>query len=149
MVFAYPQDEPFEVENLNKWLTMTTLKKSAETDLRAKDFKIRQRDPTIYENFLEKTIKADRGTFNDVILHEDADSVLFIYSTENANYVQRKAAFQFNLVVEALSNEAWKIVGDRMNFYSYDAYEHAFPKGIPSLSSPPQDTRAMHIVSEE
>ena len=72
-------------------------------------------------------------------MREDADSVLFIYSTENVNYIQRKAAFQFNIVVETLSNEALygPIIGSKINFYSYDAYEHAFPKGIPFLSSPP------------
>jgi len=40
---------------------------------------------------LEKTIVADRQMIDDVILREDADSVLFVYSTENVNYVQRKA----------------------------------------------------------
>ena len=49
---------------------------------------------------------------------------MFIYSTENVNYVQRKAAFAFNLVVETLSNDALYpgLVGDKLKFYSYDAY---------------------------
>lgn len=80
----------------------------------------RQRDPTLYENFLEKTIIADRDTFDNVILREDADSVLFIYSSENTNYIQRKVCYQFNLVAETLSKDPK--VGDKVKFYSYDAY---------------------------
>jgi len=58
-----------------------------------KDFLKRQRDPTIYENFLERTIIANRDVIDYSILREERDSILFIYSTENVNYVQRKAAF--------------------------------------------------------
>ena len=61
---------------------------------------------------------------------------MFVYSTENVNYVQRKAAFQFNLLIETLQNYPG-IVGEKLTFYSYDAYQHAFPKGIPYLTSPP------------
>ena len=110
-----------------------------------RDHIVRQRDPTIYENFLEKTIVADRKMFTDVILSEDSDSVVFLYSTENVNYIQRKAAYQFNLAAETILNT--DKVGDKIKFYSYDAYQHTFPKGIPFLSAPPQDTRGTEIVS--
>ena len=58
------------------------------------------------------------------ILREDADSIVFFYSTENVNYLQRKAAHQFNLVIETLSSEVLygDMVGHKLNFYSYDAY---------------------------
>ena len=52
------------------------------------------------EFFLEKSISADRNYFDDVILKEDADSIVLFYSTENVNYAQRKACFQYNLVIE-------------------------------------------------
>ena len=83
--------------------------------------------------------------FTDVILSEDSDSVVFLYSTENVNYIQRKAAYQFNLAAETILNT--DKVGDKIKFYSYDAYQHTFPKGIPFLSAPPQDTRGTEIVS--
>jgi len=76
------------------------LRKAEETELRSTDFTKRQRDPTLAEFFLEKTIHADRKMFDEVILSEDADSIVFMYSTENVNYVQRKACFQYNLVIE-------------------------------------------------
>lgn len=65
--------------------------------------------------------------------------------------MQRKAAFQYNLLVETLSNEALYpgLVGEQLAFYSYDAYVNAFPKGIPFLSSPPQDRDGSMYVSEE
>ena len=134
--FAFPQNTPFEKERMVQWLTNVSLKKSQEDDeLKATDFKKRQRDPTLYEHFLDKTIIADRDTFNNVILREDADSIMFIYSSENVNYLQRKVSYQFNLVAETLSKDPK--VGDKVKFYSYDAYQHAFPRGIPYLSSPP------------
>ena len=127
------------------------MKKTAETELRSTDFAKRQRDPTIQEYYLEKTIVADRQMFDDVILREDADSILFVYSTENVNYVQRKACHQFNLVVETLSNEVLygDLVGHKLKLYSLDAYQHGFPKGIPYGQSPPQDTTGVHIASDE
>ena len=86
--FAYPQNSPFEKERMIQWLTNVALKKSQDDDdLKATDFKKRQRDPTLYEHFLEKTIIADRNTFDNVILSEDADSVMFVYSSENVNYM--------------------------------------------------------------
>ena len=100
--FAYPQDSPFEKELMIQWLKNVSLKKAQETDLRTTEFAKRQRDPTIYENFLEKTIIADRNTFDNEILREDDDSVMFIYSSENTNYIQRKVSYQFNLVAETL-----------------------------------------------
>ena len=107
-----------------RWLKQVSLKKTQETELRATDFTKRQRDPTMAQFFLEKPLTADRSVFDDVILKEDADSVVFFYSTENVNYAQRKACFQFNLVVEQLSNEAiyGDMVGRLVKFYSYDAY---------------------------
>lgn len=146
--FAYPKEKPFERERITKWLTQVTLKKSQKDDeLVSKDFSKRVRDPTIYDNFLEKTISAERDTFNDEILFEDADSVMFIYSTENVNYVQRKAAHQFNMVAEMLSKDS--SLSGKIKFYSYDAYQHSFPKGIAYLGSPPQDTTGTLITSEE
>ena len=68
--------------------------------MRSTDFAKRQRDPTMAEFFLEKSINAERKMFDEVILTEDADSIMFIYSTENVNYAQRKACFQYNLVIE-------------------------------------------------
>ena len=97
------------------------MKKSQnDEELVSKDFSKRVRDPTIYENFLEKTISAKKDTFIDEILFEDADSVMFIYSTENVNYVQRKAAHQFNMVAEMLSKDS--SLSGKIRFYSYDAY---------------------------
>ena len=84
------------------------------------DYSKKVRDPTIYDNFLEKTIVADRDLFNSQILIEDADSVVFVYSTENVNYVQRKAAHQFNLVAETISKDV--SIAHKIKFYSYDAY---------------------------
>jgi len=151
VIFAYPRDEPFEIENLTRWLSQVSLSKSKETELRTTDFVKRQRDPTMAEFFLDKTIKADHAMFEEVILREDADSIMFIYSTENVNYVQRKACFQFNLVIEQLSNEAMygDMVGRLLKFYSYDAYQYGFPKGIPYGKSPPQDKRGIHIHTDE
>lgn len=122
--FAYPRKEPFKRENLDKWLRQLSLKKTEETELRSTDFAKRIRDPTMYENFLERSIVATREVFDNQILTEDVDSIVFIYSTENVNYVQRKQCFQFNLVIETLSNEAiyGDMVGDKLKFYSYDAY---------------------------
>ena len=96
---------------------------------------------------MEKTISADRDTFNDEILFEDADSVMFIYSTENVNYVQRKAAHQFNMVAEMLSKDS--SLSGKIKFYSYDAYQHSFPKGITYLGPPPQDTTGTLVASEQ
>lgn len=151
IVYAFPRNEPFEKENLLRWIQQVQMKKTAETELRSTDFAKRQRDPTIQEYYLEKTIVADRQMFDDVILREDADSILFVYSTENVNYVQRKACHQFNLVVETLSNEVLygDMVGHKLKFYSLDAYQHGFPKGIPYGQSPPQDTTGVHIASDE
>ena len=59
-MYAYPRDEPFEKEKLSNWLNQVSLKKAKESDLRTTDFKQRQRDPTLYENFLERSIVADR-----------------------------------------------------------------------------------------
>lgn len=139
IVYAYPQGESFDKEKISHWLHEISLRKTAESDKVVKDFAVRQRDPTIQEHFLDKTIVADRDFFYNTILTEERDSILFIYSTENVNYVQRKAAFQFNLLIETLSNEELYpgLVGNKLRFYSYDAYVNAFPKGIPFLSSPP------------
>mmetsp|Transcript_25747 Transcript_25747/g.34408 ORF Transcript_25747/g.34408 Transcript_25747/m.34408 type:complete len:106 (-) Transcript_25747:326-643(-) len=103
------------------------------------------------EFFLDKTIQADRKIFDEVILREDADSIVFVYSSENVNYVQRKACFQYSLVVDTLSNEAQygDMVGRLLKFYSYDAYQHGFPKGVPFGNSPPQDTRGTMVLSDE
>ena len=38
------------------------------------------------------------------MIKEDTDSIVLFYSTENVNYVQRKACFQYNLVIETLSD---------------------------------------------
>ena len=81
--------------------------------------------------------EATRETFNKVILVEDADSFVFLYTTENVNYAQRKIAFQANLVAETLQNH--ENVGDKVKFYSYDVAQHGFPKGIPNLTIPVQD----------
>jgi len=62
--FAYPRKEPFKRENLNRWFNQVSLRKAAETELRPTDFAKRQRDPTIYENFLERTISATREMFD-------------------------------------------------------------------------------------
>lgn len=70
-----------------------------------------------------------------MILREDADSVVLVYSSENTNYIQRKVSYQFNLVAETFKKES--SVGEKIKFYSYDAYLHAFPKGIPYMSPPP------------
>ena len=71
------------------------------------------------------------------MMKEEADSVVFFYSTENVNYLQRKIAFQYNLAAELLSKE--ELVGDKVRFYAYDAYKHGFPVGIPKRSGPPED----------
>ena len=151
IVYAYPQQEPFEKENLIRWLDAVKLQKTAETDMLATDFAKRQRDPTIQDNFLDKAIKADKSVFEKTILREDADSIVFFYSTENVNYVQRKAANQFNLVIETLSSEALygDMVGHKLKFYSYDVYSQGFPKGIPFGKSPPQDTTGVHVHTDE
>ena len=65
IVFAYPKDQQFEQERIVKWLKEVSLKKTAEGDMVVKDFTKRQRDPTIYDNFLERTIKADRDVFEN------------------------------------------------------------------------------------
>ena len=36
---------------------------------------------------------ADRDTFDNVILRENKDTVVFFYSTKNINYYQRKEAY--------------------------------------------------------
>ena len=41
------------------------------------------------------------------------------------------------------------MVGRLLKFYSYDAYVHGFPRGVPYGKSPPQDLRGIHIASEE
>ena len=117
------------------------MKKAAESELRTTDFTQRQRDPTLFEYFLERSIPADRDIFTDVILTEDADSVVLLYSTEVVNYVQRKVAFNYNLVIETLSNEALygDMVGSKLKFYAYNAYQYGFPKGIPYSKAPPED----------
>ena len=38
IIYAYPKQEPFEKENLLRWLEAVKLKKTAETDMRVKDF---------------------------------------------------------------------------------------------------------------
>ena len=75
--------------------------------------------------------------FDDVILQEDADSVVFFYSTENINYYQRREAFQVNLVAKTL--KAIPKVEDKINFYSYDVTLNGMPNGIPNMGAPPHD----------
>jgi len=74
-----------------------------------------------------------------------------VYSTENVNYAQRKACFQYNLVIETLSNEAkfGDMVGQKLKFYAYDAYQQGFPKGIPTERAPPHDINGRKVASEE
>lgn len=40
IVYAYPREEPFETEKITNWLTRVSMKKSAESELRATDFKV-------------------------------------------------------------------------------------------------------------
>ena len=78
--------------------------------------------------------------FDDVILKEEADSVVFFYSTENINYYQRTEAFQVNLVAQTLK-EIPK-VAEKINFYSYDVTVNGMPNGIPDdMSVPPHDVK--------
>ena len=151
IIYSYPQGEPFDKESVRRWFNQISLKKTAESDMVQTDFAKRQRDPTLAEFFLNKPINIDRKTFQEVVLREDADSLVLFYTTENINYVQRKACYQYNLVAETFADEA--LYGDTvprlLKFYAYDSYLHGFPKGVPYGKSPPHDTRGTEIVSDE
>lgn len=89
VIFAYPRGEPFDKISLRAWLNEISSKKAQESERVTADFAKSQGDPTLYEFYLDKTIKADRKTFEEVVLREDTDSVVLFYSTENVNYLQR------------------------------------------------------------
>ena len=77
--------------------------------------------------------------FDDVILKEDADSLVLFYSTENINYLQRTEAFQVNLVAQTL--KAIPKVKEKINFYSYDVNVNGIPNGIPNMKALPHDVK--------
>ena len=80
---------------------------------------------------------ADRYTFDNVILFENKDTVVFFYSTTNINYYQRKEAYQVNLAAKMLSQD--KKLENKIKFYSYDVATHGIPFGIPELKDPPAE----------
>ena len=117
-------------------MTDISLKKSDnDAELTTVEIAQNQKDFTIYKSFLERSIDIDLEGLYSTVLKEDADSVIFLYSTENVNYLQRKIAFQYNLAVDTLLKD--ERVNDKIHFYAYDAYKYGFPKGIPKRSGPP------------
>ena len=50
-------------------------------------------DTTIAEYYLEWLTTANKDMFENFIVTEEADSVVFFYTTEFINYYQRKEAF--------------------------------------------------------
>merc|ERR1712060_302897 len=57
---AYPENEPFEKEKIVDWLKHAIRKESEENpEMVTKDFAKMSRDPTIYESFLENTVKSN------------------------------------------------------------------------------------------
>lgn len=135
VVFNYPRGQPFERELMEKWLRSVHKGKhyeqNFEGDTHIKDFAKTLSDVTLQDFFLSDTLIADRKIFNDEITREEVDSVVMFYSSENINYLQRKACYQFNMLAAILSSENYgNLVPDKLKFYSFDANIHSFPKGI-------------------
>jgi hypothetical protein len=131
---AYPRYDPHDTESIEQWLKQVSVKKNLEAMHKTTNFAFQMKDTTIEKYFLSKTIKADRDIFDTQIIREDQDAVVLLYSTENINYLQRKACFQFNLAAETLKLD--KTYGDLipnyLKFYAYDTNLHGFPKGLPA-----------------
>ena len=89
VVWNYPRGQAFEKELLDKWLRSVHKGKLAgESDeTRVTDFAVKTGDTTIQDYFLDKTLYADRNIFKDEILKEEIDAVVFVYSSENINYL--------------------------------------------------------------
>ena len=121
-------------ENIINWLGETSKKKLDDVGPPSKI----PRDSTIYDYYLNDTIEATMEYFDNVILTEEPDSVVFFYSTEVVNYQQRVEAFQFNLVAERMPR--LRDIKNKVKFYSYDVWENGgVPFGIPHLTTPPPD----------
>ena len=59
---------------------------SKQNSLRSTEFGKIKKDTTIQGYFLDSLTETSRDYFENVILSENADSVVFFYSTENINY---------------------------------------------------------------
>ena len=117
--FAYPRGEIFTKTNLMKWLKEVTGEQAEVSEKRTIKQTEKRADLTIQKYFLNHlTELTSREHFERVVLVEDADSVVFFYSTTNINYYQRWESFQINMAAEALSNIP-RVMG-LVNFYSYD-----------------------------
>lgn len=136
--FVYPRGQPMEKELISKWLSDISQKRSDNDEsLVTTEIAQNQKDFTIYKHFLEKSIDLTMKEFYDQVLNDETDAVVFFYSTEEINYLQRKIAFQYNLAVEILSKD--ERVAGKVKFYSLDAYKYGLPRGIPARSGPPRD----------
>lgn len=109
------------------------------------------KDHTISQFFMTDLIKADREMFDTVILREEHDSIVLMYSTEENNYLQRKGAYQFNLAAKTLSvDSTYKdLVPGYLKFYEFDTNVHGFPKGIPAMTAPPEDLYGQKVFTKD
>ena len=82
-------------------------------------------------------IEADLDMFENKILVESEDSVVFFYSTETINFRQRFEAYQVNRVAGLFMS--LPEVNGKVHFYSYDTGQNEFPEGIPHMLPPPTD----------
>ena len=77
-------------------------------------------------------------------------SQYLFYSSENINYLQRKACHNYNIIAGMLSSGSYgNLVPEKMKFYAYDVNKHSFPKGIGDLKSPPTDKDGSKMFTEE
>ena len=86
--------------------------------------------------------------FSEEIIIEEVDAVVMFYSSENINYLQRKACHNFNIIAGMLSSGSYgKLVPEKMKFYSYDVNKNSFPRGIGELKPPPTDIDGTKMFS--
>ena len=152
VVWNYPRGQAFEKELLDKWLrSVHKGRQSGDADeSRVTEFAKQMGDTTIQEYFLDNALYADRQIFTDEILRQEVDAVVFMYSSENINYLQRKACYQVNMLAELLSSGVYgNLVPNKLKFYAYDANKHSLPRGIPHMTSPPEDIYGTKTHSKE
>jgi len=154
VVFTYPRGQAFTKEFLDKWLRSAHygrhFESNLEGDTHITDFVKSQSDVTIQDYFLDNALFADRKIFIDEILIDEVDAIVMFYSSENINYLQRKACYQFNMLAGMLSSGQYgNLVPSKLRFYAYDANQHSFPKGIQFMSAPPTDIDGARMHSKE
>lgn len=138
---AFPENDPHDFESVERWLRFVSVKKNLEDQHQENTFALQVKDTTMNQYFFKSLVEATREDFTKQILVEEQDSIVFMYSTQDNNYLQRKAAYQFNLAAASLqlNDDYSDLVPNYVKFYAYDTNVHGFPKGIPAMTPPPED----------